>query len=116
MRQALLGIVIVTFVGLGVFGWSNPRGQLQAQQVPAAVKPLVLADGLMALSSDTADGRQQVVVIDSKTRVMSVYHIEHKTGTITLMSVRSLAADLEMEEYNTGQPLPREIRAIQNKR
>ena len=117
MRQAALGFVLVMFVTLGVCSWSNPPGRLQAQQLPPAVKPLVLADGLIALSSDTADGHQQVAVIDSKTRVMSVYHIEHKSGTITLKSVRSLVADLEIEEFNTGHPLPRDIRAmIPNKR
>ena len=116
MRQAALGILILTFVSFGIVTWSYPPAQLHAQQLPPAVKPLVLADGLIALSSDTADGHQQVAVIDSKSRVMSVYHNEHKSGTITLKSVRSLAADLEMDEYNTDHPLPRDVRAILNKR
>lgn len=116
MRQAVLGMFLVMLVGLGISIWNNPRTEAQAQQMPPAVKPLVLADGLIALSSDTADGRQQVAVIDSKTRVMSTYHIEHKTGSISLKSVRNIAADLEMEEFNTDHPLPREIRAILNKR
>jgi hypothetical protein len=116
MRQVVLGILVLTLLGFVLLGWSNSRGELQAQQVPPAVKPLVLADGLIALSSDTADGRQQVAVIDSKTRVMSVYHIEHKTGAISLTSVRSLAADLEMEDFNTLRPFPSEIRAMLNKR
>jgi hypothetical protein len=116
MRNVAMGLVLITVVGLGALDWTSSRCGLQAQQIPPAVKPLVLADGLIALSSDTADGRQQVAVIDSKTKVMSVYHIEHKSGTITLKSVRSLLADLEMDEYNTEQPLPRDIRAILNKR
>jgi len=116
MRQAVLGMIVVALIGFGTISWNSPRSEVQAQQVPPAVKPLVLADGLIALSSDTADGRQQVAVIDSKTRVMSTYHIEHKTGAISLKSVRSIAADLEMEEFNTDQPLPRDIRAILNKR
>jgi hypothetical protein len=112
MRQAGFGFVVLLVLGLGLFGWTNPNDVLQAQQVPASVKPLMLADGLIALSSDTADGRQQVAVIDAKSRVMSVYHIDHKTGTIELKSVRSLSADLELDEYNTGKPLPRELRAV----
>jgi hypothetical protein len=47
---------------------------------------------------------------------MSVYHIEHKTGTISLKSGRNLVADLEMDEFNTEHPLPRDVRAILNKR
>ena len=116
MRQAIVGICVVFLFGLGGMGLNHPSAELNAQQVPSTVKPLMLADGLIALSSDTADGRQQVAVIDSKTRVMSVYHIEHKSGSISLKSVRNLAADLEMDEYNTEQPLPRDIRAILNKR
>lgn len=116
MRQAGLGIIVVIVLGLGLLEWTTSRGKVQAQQLPPAVKPLVLADGLIALSSDTADGHQQVAVIDSKSRVMSVYHIEHKTGTIALKSVRSLAADLEIDQYNTDSPLPQEVRAMLNKR
>ena len=71
---------------------------------------------LIALSSDASEGRQQVTVIDPQTRVMSVYHISHEGGTITLMSVRSIQADLLMDEYNTDSPLPREIRAILKQR
>lgn len=126
MRRVAVGMIVIVCGLWGAFtGW-EPRGALQAQQVQAqqiqaqqvqpAVKPLVLSDGLIALSSDTADGHQQVVVIDSKTKGMSVYHIDHKTGTSTLKSVRNLQADLEMDEYNTDNPLPREIRAILNKR
>jgi hypothetical protein len=88
-------------------GW---RGQLHAQpnqRLPAEI---------IALNSDVQDGRQQVVVIDAKSRVMSVYHIEHATGVISLKSVRNIEADLLMDEFNTGNPLPREIRAILDQR
>ena len=47
---------------------------------------------------------------------MSVYHIEQTTGTISLKSVRNIRADLQMDEFNTDSPLPREIRAILTKR
>lgn len=116
MRQVTMGIVVVFVLSLSLVGWTSPPAEVQAQQVPPAVKPLMLADGLIALSSDTADGFQQVAVIDSKTRVMSVYHIEHKTGTIQLTSVRSLSADLEIDAFNTSSPLPKEVRAMLNKR
>ena len=71
---------------------------------------------LIALSSDATEDHQQVTVIDPQTRVMSVYHISHASGTIKLVSVRSIQADLRMDEYNTDSPLPREIRAILKQR
>lgn len=117
MRRLNVGIVLSVVTCLAFAGWSVPRGGLHAQQPGTpAVKPLVLSDGLIALSSDTAEGQQQVTVIDSKTRVMSVYHVHHQTGAIALKSVRDISADLMMDEFNTESPLPREIRAIINKR
>jgi hypothetical protein len=116
MRRNAAIALLAGVLGVGMVSWHPLPGDVQAQQVPATVKPLMLSDGLIALSSDTADGFQQIAVIDSKTRVMSVYHVEHKSGTIALKSVRSLSADLEMDEFNTEQPLPRDIRAILNKR
>lgn len=118
MRPWTIGIVAGLAMGAVVVGASSPRAEAQAQPapVPASVKPLMLADGILAFSSDTADGFQQVVVIDTKTKAMSVYHIAHKTGTSTLKSARNLQADLELDEYNTENPVPREIRAMLNKR
>ena len=71
---------------------------------------------LIALSSEGAQNRQQVTVIDPQSRVMSVYHIDHASGMISLKSVRNIRADLLMDEYNTESPLPREIRAILTQR
>ena len=117
MRRVAFGVTLVTLGCFAIAGWANPRGELPAQQAsPPAVKPLVLSDGFIALSSDTADGQQQITVIDSKTRVMAVYHAAHKTGVIALKSVRDISSDLMMDEFNTDSPLPREIRAILMKR
>ena len=74
------------------------------------------ADGMIALSSDSADGKQQVVVIDTKSHVMSVYHIDHAGGMISLKSVRNITADFTLDEFNTGSPSPQDIRAMKNGR
>ena len=72
------------------------------------------AGDLIALASQPTPGWEQIVVVDGTARVMSVYHVEHATGAITLKSVRSLAADLKLDEFNTASPLPREIRRMLN--
>lgn len=109
MRSAVVGIVIVSclLIVLANDAWRSP---LQAQAPQRSVGELI------ALNSEVEDGRQQVVVIDSKSRVMSVYHVEHATGVISLKSVRRIESDLLMDEFNTGSPLPREIRAILDQR
>ena len=108
--MALGALIAVCLIGIFVGGdvW---RTHLHAQH------PTKQPQGeLIALNSDVEEGRQQTVVIDSKTRVMSVYHIDHVTGVISLKSVRNIQADLLMDEFNTESPLPKEIRAILDQR
>jgi hypothetical protein len=113
MRNVVLGIV-AGFVVVWVFSSSERQpNQLFAQYPATAGADAVSASGdLIALGSDVAEGRQQVTVIDPRSLVMTVYHVEHATGTISLKSVRNIRADLLMDVYNTASPLPREIRAI----
>jgi len=113
MRNVVFGTV-VGFVVVCVSSSTEPQpNQLLAQNPALTAAHAVSASGdLIALGSDVAEGRQQVTVIDTRSLVMTVYHIEHATGTIALKSVRNIQADLLMDEYNTASPLPREIRAI----
>lgn len=111
MRNTLFGVsFVVCLIGI-VVGGDVWRSSLNAQ--PPVIRP---QGDLIALNSDVEAGRQQIVVIDPKSRVMSVYHIDHATGVISLKSVRSIGADLLMDEFNTESPLPKEIRAILDQR
>ena len=111
MRSVAFGVLFVAcLIGI-VVGGDVWRTRLHAQQ--PAPRP---SGELIALNSDVEDGRQQIVVIDPKSRVMSVYHVEHATGVISLKSVRNIHADLLMDEFNTESPLPKEIRAILDQR
>ncbi|MEX0820030.1 MAG: hypothetical protein WD070_10580 [Pirellulaceae bacterium] len=110
MRNMALGVLLGAGL-IGVIVGDVWRTGLHAQQ------PNLRSTGeLIALNSDVQEGRQQIVVIDSKSRVMSVYHIDHTTGVISLKSVRNIRADLLMDEFNTDSPLPKEIRAILDQR
>ena len=111
MRSVVFGVLCIACLIGVVVGGDVWRVRLHAQQ--PAMKP---QGELIALNSDVEEGRQQIVVIDSKSRVMSVYHIEHATGVISLKSVRNIQADLLMDEFNTDSPLPKEIRAILDQR
>lgn len=110
MRNVFMG-VLVGFCLIAVLASVNDwRSPVHAQQ------PVRGQSELIALDSDTEPTRQQVVVIDPKSRAMSVYHIEYATGEISLKSVRNIEADLLMDEFNTDSPLPKEIRAILDQR
>jgi hypothetical protein len=52
-----------------------------------------------------------VTVIDPRQRAMAIYHVDRSTGEITLRSVRNLTWDLQMVQYNSGNPLPQDIRS-----
>ncbi len=67
---------------------------------------------MIALTSDGPDGFQQLTLIDTTQRVMSVYHVERATGRIALKSVRDVNWDLQMEEFNGSSPTPREIQSL----
>jgi hypothetical protein len=58
-----------------------------------------------------ADGQPQVVtVIDPRQRVLAVYHVDRATGSISFKSLRNVTWDLQMIDYNSGDPLPQDIR------
>ena len=52
-----------------------------------------------------------MTVIDPKQRVLAVYHVDRASGQITPKSVRNITWDLQMTEYNSGEPLPQDIRS-----
>lgn len=68
---------------------------------------------LQIVSTVLAGGTQQIVVTDTKSSVMAVYHIEPANGKLQLRSVRNLVWDLRLEEFNGQSPLPSELRAVQ---
>ncbi len=119
MRVAVVGLVVAAILAT-VFAGSSRTPFLYAQQVPSPNAPAVVPSGLpaaaagdlIAFSTDSGNGVQQVTVIDAKARVMSVYHIDRGKGEIELKSVRDIRCDLLMDDFNGVRPLPREIRAL----
>ena len=47
---------------------------------------------------------------------MAVYHIDRATGALALKSVRNVHWDLQIEDYNSASPTPREIRLLTDNR
>lgn len=114
MRIAGYGLIIGIAVGAVALAVEFP--QAQAQRVPAERTPP--ADQLIALPFEASDGKQQITIVDPRTRVIAVYQVDKVTGSLALRSVRNVHWDLLMEEYNTshGSPTPRDIRALAEQR
>lgn len=106
----------MAFLGFGVaLAWTA-----WASAGPTAVSPGVgsprsaerdSSAGMLAFSTTLAEDRQQITLVDPATRVMSVYHIEPKSGEIVLKAVRNVTWDMEMTVFNGTSPLPQEIRS-----
>lgn len=107
MKATLYGVLGAAF-GLAVV-WMLVGGEAfvfaQRQQVYEASSELI------ALPAQIDNTRQQLTVIDPRTHVLSVYHLDLATGSVTLKSVRNLSWDLQLDEFNGNKPLPREIRS-----
>ena len=98
---ALIGVVLM-FAAAGLLGIRSH----------ALAQPSGFGADLITLSTSVGDRHQQLTVIDPRTRVLSVYHVELATGIVSLKSVRNIHWDLQMVEFNGVNPLPREIRAL----
>lgn len=108
MRAAVVGMFVALGVlVVGVIGFP----EASAQRPPAGHDRASPSSELIALSADV-EGRQQITVIDPRSRVMAVYHVDRATGALSLKSVRNVHWDLLIEDFNSANPTPREIRAL----
>lgn len=108
MRTAVVGATCLAVLVMAAWAMSaNNVGYAQKVSPPSLGWP-----GLISHVTQAGDNRQQLTVIDPQMRVMAVYHIDTSKGEIALKSVRSFHWDLQMVEFNTPAPLPREIRSM----
>src|SRR5436190_9352856 len=113
MRGLVGGVLLVLAVLVaGVVGLADAQGPRGASHERAAQDRVASSPDLLALSHDGPDGRQQVTIVDPRQRVMAGYHIDRASGALPLKSVRNLQWDLLIEDYNSGTPAPRDIRAL----
>ena len=113
MARSLLGVLIGSVLVIAVAaGQGVPQPTVGG---PGPFAPYPNAGGaLIAHVAAGESGPQLVTVIDTQRRVMAVYQVDRSSGEITLKSVRNLTWDLEMMAYNSGEPLPQNIRDMRN--
>jgi len=114
MKAAVVGMLVALGVLVaGAVGAPDPVGSPGARsgRTSAGQDRAGPSSELMALSVDS-EGRQQVTLIDPRSRVMAVYHVDRATGALSLKSVRNVHWDLLIEDFNSANPTPREIRAL----
>lgn len=111
MRHSFMGAgLIAGFViaATAIQSFSEPTPGLPSE-------PLRVQNAELITHFASTDGQPQVVtVIDPRQRVMAVYHVDRATGTITPKSVRNITWDLQMIDYNSGEPKPQDIRNMRS--
>jgi hypothetical protein len=111
MKSAALGFVLgaclVMVVATGV-----PLATT-AVATPASV---INTGDLIAFTAPLAEHRQQLLLVDPRQRVVSVYHVDGASGQLTLKSVRNVHWDLQLSDFNSAAPSPREIRSLMDPR
>jgi hypothetical protein len=108
MRNSLIGAGLIA--GLVIAATAVRSSSETAYGLPTEVSRATSSELLTHVTS--ADGQSQTVtVIDPRQRVMAVYHVDRTTGQITMKSVRNITWDLQMTEYDSGKPLPQDIRS-----
>ncbi len=78
---------------------------VQAELVPGA-GGFGTAGLITHFHEDASGGLTRVIVIDTVQRRMAVYHVPTDSGEIQLKSVRNLSVDLQVQEFNSGDPSP----------
>jgi hypothetical protein len=109
MRQTMLGALAMA--GLVIAATAVRSFCEPASAATASLSPSAASGDLIAHVTAAEGGQQFVTVIDPRTRVMAVYHVDRTDGKITPKSVRNITWDLQMIEYNSGEPLPQDIRS-----
>jgi hypothetical protein len=107
MRLSLIGALFVAVLVMAANAGTGVSESAYSPNYPAIANAPELITHVTA-----AEGQMQVVtVIDPRERVMAVYHVDRATGQITPKSVRNITWDLQMIEFNSGDPSPQDIRS-----
>jgi hypothetical protein len=96
---------------------AEQRGEVFAQ----SAKPVAAMSGadLIVVPSTFTSGNDSytiLTIVDPKQRVLGVYRINLSSGRTTLESVRNIQWDLQINDLNTDNPLPLEIKSMLDKR
>ncbi len=109
MRNAMVAAVLAAGLVTALAEYFPQGKPAMAQPTAGGPWPSELITHLIP---GAGDKHQQLLVLDPKLRVMSVYHVDSLTGVVSLRCVRQIHWDLQLADYNGVNPLPREIRLM----
>ena len=105
------GCIVLFLAGYLGSQFTAIQAQFSTAEKSAAVEN---ASQLLMSATDVESGKQ-ITLIDVKSKAISVYFIDRVTGQIQLLSTRNAHWDFQLDEYNSGNPTPREIQQLINR-
>lgn len=112
MKLKSLSFVLIAGSMLAAFGYAVQPPIQEPDRHQSPFHQIAADDGVIAINLGGTETHQQVGLIETNRRVMSVYHVHRQTGEISLQSVRNVEWDLQLDEFNGVKPSPRDIREI----
>jgi hypothetical protein len=109
MLRMILGALIGAALVVAAMCLIDQRSLALAQRNTWQGPPAGSSD-LLALPMQVGDKGQLLTVLDTRQHTVAVYWIEATSGKIALRSVRNIQWDLQLTDFNSENPLPREIR------
>ena len=118
-RYGLPGLLLgLTMMG-GLGGGRGPVVQAQAEVASGGerprmgIPPAADSSGTIAFTAPAGGSAQLLYLIDTRSRVFTVYRIDpaNVEGTVKLVGVRQYQWDLKLTQYNNQQP---EVAAIES--
>ena len=107
MRRSFVGALLGASLVIAVLaGRSSSEPAIRATDRYAGAR----SSELFTTVTATEGQPLTVTVIDPRQRVMAIYHVDRGSGEITPKSIRNITWDLQMIEYNSGKPMPQDIR------
>jgi hypothetical protein len=108
MRVLFVGALLGASLVIGAMAGRSSSEPPRATAIDLSARA---ASGELFTQVTATDGQPlTVTVVDPRQRVLAIYHVERTTGEITLKGARNITWDLQMTDYNTGKPLPQDIR------
>jgi hypothetical protein len=112
MRLFVVGALVSAGLLFAVLAGRSASQVVAGPALPAAVHAPAQSGRGSDLITHFADGNGQQVltVVDPRQEWIGVYHIDGKTGELTLKSARRYTWDLQLTYFNNGKPLPEDVR------
>lgn len=115
MQLKTLSYVLIAGSMLAAFGYAVQPSQDDSRPFQSPLHQIAAEDGVIAVNLGGTDTHQQLGLIETKRRVISIYHVHRETGEISLQSVRNATWDLQLDEFNSSGLPPIEIRDLTNR-